>query len=122
MFVGLAMTDENTAYFRRPRGPRKYLFYFRGQADDNMYWPTKISQIFVGPEGRRKYLCNFVGRPTKISRPTKIYAFPVVVLCLYLRTVHADLYSLVRRTWIFAFCQAEGTNVIEYCLYLFKII
>jgi hypothetical protein len=45
-------------------------------------------------------------------------------LCLlideqYPRTVHAILYSLVRHAWIFAFCQAEGTNVIKYCLYLF---
>jgi hypothetical protein len=41
-------------------------------------------------------------------------------LCLeideqYPRTVHADLYSFVRHTWTFAFCQAEGTNVIQYC-------
>ena len=55
MFVSLAMTDENTTYFRRPRGPRKYRSYFRGQAYENMYWPTKISQIFVGPRDRRKF-------------------------------------------------------------------
>jgi hypothetical protein len=39
----------------------------------------------------------------------------------YPRTVHADLYSLARHTWIFTFCQAEGMNVIQYCLYLFMI-
>jgi hypothetical protein len=31
------------------------------------------------------------------------------------------LYSLARRTWIFTFYQAEGTNVIQYCLYSFMI-
>jgi hypothetical protein len=37
-------------------------------------------------------------------------------------TVHADLYSLVCHSCTFAFCQSEGTNVIQYCSYLFMII
>jgi hypothetical protein len=38
------------------------------------------------------------------------------------RTVHADLYSLVRHACIFAFCQAKGINVIQYCSYSSMII
>jgi hypothetical protein len=40
----------------------------------------------------------------------------------YPRYVHADLYSLVRHSWTFAFYQAEGTNVIQYCSCLFMMI
>ena len=32
---------------------------------------------------------------------------------------HADLYSLTRHALTFAFCQAEGINVIQYCSRLF---
>jgi hypothetical protein len=40
----------------------------------------------------------------------------------YPRTVHADLYLLVRHACTFTFCQVEGTYVIQYCLYFFMII
>ena len=48
IFVGLASAHENTAYFRRPSGRRKYVPYFRGPADENINGPTKIRIIFVG--------------------------------------------------------------------------
>jgi hypothetical protein len=35
------------------------------------------------------------------------------------RTVHADLYSFLCHACTFIFCQAEGTNVIQYCHYSF---
>ena len=38
------------------------------------------------------------------------------------RTVHADLYSLAHPAWIFIFCQAEGTYVIQYCLYFSMLV
>jgi hypothetical protein len=40
--------------------------------------PTKITTIFVGQEADENNCRIFVGTPTKIFRPTKIYAFPVV--------------------------------------------
>jgi hypothetical protein len=40
--------------------------------------PTKIITIFVGQEADENNCRIFVGRSTKIFRPTKIYAFPVV--------------------------------------------
>jgi hypothetical protein len=46
-------------------------------------------------------------------RPVPINRYP--------RTVHADLYSFVRHAWTFTFCQAEGTNVIQYCSCLFML-
>jgi hypothetical protein len=59
IFVGL-VTDEN-----------KFL-YFRGPADENIDGPTKIRIIFVGLGTDENNVSIFVGRPTKISRPTKI--------------------------------------------------
>jgi hypothetical protein len=41
--------------------------------------PTKITTIFVGQEADENNCRIFVGRPTKIFWPTKIYAFPVVL-------------------------------------------
>jgi hypothetical protein len=35
------------------------------------------------------------------------------------RTIHADLYSSLRHACTFIFCQAEGTNVIQYYHYSF---
>jgi hypothetical protein len=40
----------------------------------------KIFLIFVGPEADENNCHIFVGRPMKISRPTKIYVFPVVMV------------------------------------------
>jgi hypothetical protein len=54
IFVGLAAADENSTQFRRSRGRRKYLLYFRGPADENLRWPTKIGHIFVDHFCRRK--------------------------------------------------------------------
>jgi hypothetical protein len=59
IFVGL-VTDENTfLYFRRP-------------ADEHIDGPMKIRIIFVGLGTDENNVSIFVGRPTKISRPTKI--------------------------------------------------
>jgi hypothetical protein len=95
IFVGRAEADENSGrsrgYFRRQGpSPRKYSTF------SSVKRPTKITAVFSWA-GRRKYspahenLCIFVGqeadenncrifvgRPTKIFRPTKIYVFPVV--------------------------------------------
>jgi hypothetical protein len=60
-FMGLTEADENSGYFRGP-GP----------------WPTKIFHMFVGQEADENNCRIFVGRPTKIFWPTKIYVFPVV--------------------------------------------
>jgi hypothetical protein len=40
----------------------------------------------------------------------------------YSRTVHADLYSLVRHTCSFTFYQSEGTFIIQFCFYLSMIM
>jgi hypothetical protein len=77
-FVGTAPAHVNNPYFRRLRGRRKYLSYFRGPANEHIPPPTKILCIFVGDEADENNFCIFVGRSTKISRPTKFYAFPVV--------------------------------------------
>jgi hypothetical protein len=76
--VGTAPAHVNNPYFRRLLGRRKYLPYFRGPADEHMPGPTKIHFIFVGDEADENTFRIFVGRPTKISGPTKFYAFPVV--------------------------------------------
>jgi hypothetical protein len=46
--------------------------YFRGPADENIGGSTKIRIIFVGLVTEENNVIIFVGRPTKISRPTKI--------------------------------------------------
>jgi hypothetical protein len=61
IFVGLTEADENSGCFRRLRARH-----------------TKITTIFVGQETDENNCRIFVGRPTKIFRPTKIYVFPVV--------------------------------------------
>jgi hypothetical protein len=61
IFVGLTEGDENSGYFRGPGS-----------------WPMKIFHMFVGQEADENNCRIFVGRPTKIFRPTKIYVFPVV--------------------------------------------
>jgi hypothetical protein len=61
IFVGLTEANENSGYFRGP-GP----------------WPTKIFHMFVGQEADENNCRIFVGWPTKIFRPTKIYVFSVV--------------------------------------------
>jgi hypothetical protein len=76
--VGTALAHENNPYFRRLLGRRKYLPYLRGPADEHMPLPTKLSFIFVGDEADENIFRIFVGRPTKISGPTKFYAFPIV--------------------------------------------
>jgi hypothetical protein len=73
-----APAHKNRPHFRRSRDRRKYLLYCRGSADENIPRPTKILQIFVGHEADKNNCSIFVGRPTKIFRPTKIYVFPVV--------------------------------------------
>jgi hypothetical protein len=78
--VGMASAHVNNPYFRWLLGRRKYLPYFRGPADEHMPRPTKIPFIFVGDEADENTFRIFVGRPTKISGPTKFYAFPVVLL------------------------------------------
>jgi hypothetical protein len=78
IFVGTAPAHVNNTYFRRLRGRRKYLPYFRGPTDEHIPRPTKILCIFVGDEADENTFPIFVGRPTKISGPTKFYAFPVV--------------------------------------------
>jgi hypothetical protein len=80
IIVGTAPAHVNNPYFRRLLGRRKYLPYFRGPADEHMPGPTKIPFIFVGDEADENTVRIFVGRPTKISGPTKFYAFSVVVL------------------------------------------
>jgi hypothetical protein len=59
--MGLTEADENSGYFRGP-GP----------------WSMKIFCMFVGQEANKNNCHIFVGRQTKIFRPTKIYVFPVV--------------------------------------------
>jgi hypothetical protein len=61
ILMGRTEADENSGYFRGP-GP----------------WPTKIFHMFVDQEADENNCRIFVGRPTKIFRPTKIYAFPIV--------------------------------------------
>jgi hypothetical protein len=61
IFMGLTEADENSGYFRGP-GP----------------WSMKIFCMFVGQEANKNNCHIFVGRQTKIFRPTKIYVFPVV--------------------------------------------
>jgi hypothetical protein len=63
IFVGLTEADKNIGYFRGP-GP----------------WPTKIFHMFVDQEADENNYRIFVGRLTKIFRPTKIYVFPIVGL------------------------------------------
>jgi hypothetical protein len=84
--VGTAPAHVNNPYFRRLLGRRKYLPYFHGPADEHMPGPTKIPFIFVGDEADENTFRIFVDRPTKISGPTKFYAFPVVIwpyICYY---------------------------------------
>jgi hypothetical protein len=78
-FVGTAPAHVNNPYFRRLRGRQKYLLYFRGPADEHIPRLTKILCIFVGDEADENTFRIFVGRPTKISGPTKFYVFPVVI-------------------------------------------
>jgi hypothetical protein len=52
--------------------------------------PTKIPFIFVGDEADENTFLIFVGRPTKISGPTKFYAFPVVVGHLFSNAVNQE--------------------------------
>jgi hypothetical protein len=63
IFVGLTEADKNSGYFRRPRAQ-----------------PTKLFRIFVGHEADENNCRIFMGRSTKILRPTKLYVFPVVYL------------------------------------------
>jgi hypothetical protein len=84
IFVGTAPAHVNNTYFYRLRGRRKYLPYFRGPADEHIPRPTKILCIFVGDEADENTFRIFVGRPTKISGPTKFYVFPVVTLSHHL--------------------------------------
>jgi hypothetical protein len=78
IFVDTASSHVNNTYFRRLRGRRKYIQYFCGPADEHSPRPTKILCIFVGDEADEITFLIFVGRPTKISGPTKFYVFPVV--------------------------------------------
>jgi hypothetical protein len=84
IFVGTAPAHVNNTYFCRLRGRRKYLLYFRGRADEHIPRPTKILCIFVGDEADENTFLIFMGRPTKISGPTKFYVFPVVTIPLVL--------------------------------------
>jgi hypothetical protein len=94
IFVGTAPAHENNTYFRRLRGRRKYLPYFRGPADEHIPRPTKILCIFIGDEADENTSLIFVGRPTKISGPTQFYAFPVVDT-LSAPSSHRDWFELL---------------------------
>jgi hypothetical protein len=78
IFVGTTLAHVNNTDCRRLRGRRKYIQYFRGPADEYSSRPTKILCILVGDEADKNTFLIFVGRPTKISGPTKFYVFPVV--------------------------------------------
>jgi hypothetical protein len=92
IFVGTASAHVNNTDFRRLQGRRKYIQYFRGPADEHSPRPMKILCIFVGDEADENTFLIFVGRPTKISGPTKFYAFPVVI-ALYGFGFHITLCS-----------------------------
>jgi hypothetical protein len=92
IFVGTASAHVNNTDFRRLQGRRKYIQYFRGPADEHSPRPTKILCIFVSDEADENTFLIFVGRPTKISGPTKFYAFPVVI-ALYGFGFHITLCS-----------------------------